>query len=172
MFKIPNLADVIKTFVDGDSKYPSVELTNFYTNTIDLIHSFLIKHNCLSKTRSNYFQSVFALMKIVYVDRIHFSYSYNNNTRRTSTSSKTHSTYIGEPVAKFFILSTIEKPEKNINTMVNYLIESESMRPKLAEFIKNLYKTYQQKGEEGLGSLRQSFPSQADCQMDHAFDCQ
>ncbi|CAF5058555.1 unnamed protein product, partial [Rotaria sp. Silwood1] len=101
-------------------------------------------------------------MKIVYVDRIRFSYSYNNNTRRSSTSSKTHSTYIDESAAKFFILKTIEKPEKHINTMVNYLIENESMRLKLAEFIENLYKTYQQKGEEGLASLRQSFPLQGD----------
>ncbi|CAF3681905.1 unnamed protein product [Rotaria sp. Silwood1] len=162
MFKIPNLVDVIKIFVDGDNEYPSVELTNFYTHTIDLIQSFLIKHNGLSETRSNYFQCVFARMKIVYVDRIRFSYSYNNNTRRSSTSSKIHSTYIDESAAKFFILKTIEKPEKHINTMVNYLIENESMRLKLAEFIKNLYKTYQQKGEHGLASLRQSFPLQGD----------
>ncbi|CAF2520701.1 unnamed protein product [Rotaria sp. Silwood2] len=162
MFKIPNLADVIKIFADGDNEHPSLELTNFYRHTIDLIQSFLIKHNGLSETRSNYFQSIFARMKILYVDRIRFSYSYNNNIKRTSTSLKTHSTYIDESIAKFFILKTIEKPEKHINTMVNYLIENESMRHKLGEFIKNLFKTYQQKGEEGLTSLRQTLPSQAD----------
>ncbi|CAF1273896.1 unnamed protein product [Rotaria sordida] len=95
-------------------------------------------------------------------DRICFSYSYNNNTRRISTSSKIHSSYIDESIGNFFILNTIEKPEKHIDTMINYLIENELIRRKLVEFIKNLYKTYQQKGEEGLISLRQTLPSQAD----------
>ncbi|CAM4909922.1 unnamed protein product [Rotaria socialis] len=161
MFGIPNLSDVIKILANSDNERPSMELTDFYLHTIDLIQSFLIKHNSLSETQSNYFQSVFARMKIVSVDRIRFSYSYKDNTIRALTSSKTHSSFIDESTGKFFILKTIEKPEKHISTLVNYLIENELIRQKLAEFIKNLFKTYQQKGPDGLTSLRQSLPLQS-----------
>ncbi|CAF4235110.1 unnamed protein product [Rotaria sp. Silwood2] len=162
MFKIRNLGDIIKIVAHGDNEYPSVELTDFYSHTIDLIQSFLIKNNDLIETRSNYFQSVFVRMKIVYVHRIHFSYSYNENIIRTLISSTIHSSYIDESEGKFFILKTIEKPEKHINTMVNYLVDNELMRPKLAEFIKNLYQSYQHNGDEGLINFRKSLPSSAD----------
>ena len=67
MFKIANLGDVIKIQVSGDNEYPSVKLTNFYRHKIDLIQSFLIKYTSLIETQSNYFQSIFARMKIVSV---------------------------------------------------------------------------------------------------------
>ncbi|CAF4554662.1 unnamed protein product [Rotaria sp. Silwood2] len=162
MFKIRNLGDIIKIVAHGDNEYPSVELTDFYSHTIDLIQSFLIKNNGLIETRSNYFQSVFVRMKIVYVHRIHFSYSYNENIIRTLISSTIHSSYIDESEGKFFILKIIDKPEKHINTMVNYLVDNELMRPKLAEFIKNLYQSYQHNGDEGLINFRKSLPSSAD----------
>lgn len=160
MFKIPNLSNIIKIHADGDNEQPSIELTKFYGCIIDLIQSFLIKHDNLSETRSNYFQSVFSRMKIISVDRIRFSYSYNDGIIRTLKTSKTQSFYIDESNGKFFILKIIEKPDKEVQTLANYLVENDSIRRKLTDFIKNLYKIYQQKGEDGLTQSRKTYPSQ------------
>jgi hypothetical protein len=161
LFNIEDLADVIKVLVDVDNEQPAIELIDFYSQSIDLIQHFLLIHEFLSETRSCHLQLVFSNMDFISVDSIRLSYRYQENIVRKMSSSLLLDSYIDESTRKFYILRKYEKYDsRHIDTMVNYMIADESARLKVSQYIRNLFKIYQDEGLQGLTKQRQDLSEQ------------
>jgi hypothetical protein len=156
LFNIEDLADVINVLVDIDNAQPAMELLDFYSYSIELIQQFLLLNKFITETRSSHLQSVFSDMEFVSVDRIRLSYQYRE--KRKASSSSVLDSYIEESTRKFYVLQKYET--RHIDTMVNYLTVDESARLKLSQYIRSLFKTYQDEGIQGLIKLQQDTPEQ------------
>lgn len=161
LFNIDDLADVIKVLVDVDNPQPNVDLLNFYSHSIELIQNFLLINEFLSETRSTHLQSIFADMNFISVDSIRFSYQYKDNIIRKPSLPSNLISCIDESTRKFYILQQYEKSEgHHIDTMVNYIILDQSARLKLSQYIKFLFKTYQDEDIQGLIKQQGNLPEQ------------
>ena len=137
--------------VDVDNEQSAIELRDFYSHSIDLIQYFLLSNAFLSETRSDHLQSIFSEMNFVSVECIRLSYRFRENIVRKAPSSTNLDSYIDESTRKFYILQKYEKSEiRHIDTMVNYLTTDESARLKLSQYIRYLFKIYQDEGLQGL----------------------
>jgi hypothetical protein len=162
LFNIEDLADVIKVLVDVDNEQPAPELLEFYTHSVDIIQSFLLTNAFLSETRSTDLQAIFFDINFVLVDHIRLSYRYRDDILRTAPSSSILDSYIDESTRKFYILKKYEKSEsRHIDTMVNYLSSDESARLKLSQYIRHLFRIYQDEGIEGLINKKADLPEQS-----------
>ena len=155
MFHISNLGDVIRTEVEVEKEKPSVNLTNFYRHTIDLIQYYLLENKLISQSRSKDLATIFQQMKFLCVDRIQIDYLYEGNVRRSPKSNVITDTYIDVNRGKFYILEKFENSEmRHIDAMVRFLIQDENNQLKLNDHIKKLLKIYQDESLEGVELLR------------------
>jgi hypothetical protein len=100
-------------------------------------------------------------MDFISVDCIRLAYQYGENTVRKASLSLGLDSYIDESTRKFYILQKYEKYEsRHIDTMVNYLILDESARLKLSQYIRHLFKIYQDEGIQVLTKQQEGLSEQ------------
>ncbi|CAF3697074.1 unnamed protein product [Rotaria sordida] len=157
LFSIETLDKIIQTKVNVENEQLSINLTDFYSCSIDLIQYFLLSKEYISTARSIYLSSVFNRMHFVCVDRIHLSHCYGMNIIKSTSTSYSRDTYIDEQSGKFYILKKYETSEmRYIDTMVDFIVEDDKIRSQLSSYIKRLLQRYQTDGEDGLAKLREN----------------
>ncbi|CAF1564927.1 unnamed protein product, partial [Rotaria sordida] len=149
LFSIETLDKIIQTKVNVENEQLSINLTDFYSCSIDLIQYFLLSKEYISTARSIYLSSVFNRMHFVCVDRIHLSHCYGINIIKSTSTSYSRDTYIDEQSGKFYILKKYETSEmRYIDTMVDFIVEDDKIRSQLSSYIKRLLQRYQTDGED------------------------
>ncbi|CAF3761406.1 unnamed protein product [Adineta steineri] len=157
LFNIENLDKVIQTKIDVDNEQPSINLSDFYSQSIVLIQDFLLNYSMISADRSDYLSSKFARMKFLCVDRIQLSYCYGSNIVKTVPNLYSVDTYIDQELCKFYILKKYETSEmRYIDAMTEFIVKNEGERLKLSGYIKKLLQIYQNNAEQGLKQLREN----------------
>lgn len=159
LFEIKDLSDVIELKVCVEKEELSIDVFQFYFHSIELIQNFLLIKLWITEERSKYLASVFARMHFYRVDQIQLLYYYQDTMLRKAICDA----YVDERAGRFYILKAFEKSEiRYIETMAKFIIQDRPALAELTSFMKDLFRIYQNEGEQGLIRRYESINTQQD----------